>query len=143
MAIDDLIDSVNRLYALESCSLMQRLAESQAYIPTGANAEAFDLQRMIDEETQHGASLVTLLDELNTTPGPRGVSIMSGNLHYNQLHVLLPRLIEDKHRLIGEYQAALSIAEFEPRAADVLGRLLASHRRHLARLEELAQQAPA
>ncbi len=134
------IRTIDDLLAREGCTLMQRLGESSTYIPHDAIAEAEAVERMIAEETQHGAHLVELLTELRATPGPRGVCTMSGNLHYNTLHALLPRLIADKRELIGAYEQALAAVANEPHAAGVVSQLLADHRRHLTALEELEQK---
>ncbi|HRX84459.1 MAG TPA: hypothetical protein P5572_05505 [Phycisphaerae bacterium] len=137
------IAAVNSLLADETGSIMERLREAEPYIPATAADEAFAVQELVDEDARHAEQLVHLLDRLRATPGPRCVNIDTGDLHYNRLHALLPRLIADQQRLISRYEAAQSVVVEEPAAADVVGAVLNSHRAHLARLEKLAAAAKA
>jgi hypothetical protein len=133
---EDLIATINALLAAESGSLMQRLRESSAYVPPSAADEAFAVQELVDQDAQHAKKLVELLDRLRATPGPRRVMIDTGDLHYNRIHTLIPRLIADQKRLIAAYDSAQAPAAQDPQAADVVSALLASHRTHLAKLEQ-------
>jgi len=132
------ITMVNALLARESCSLMQRLREAEPFISAGSAEAALAIQELVNEDAHHAERLVALLDQLDATPGPRGVEIDTGDLHYNQIHTLLPRLIADQKKFIADYESALTVAAGEPQVTEVLSTVLASHRRHLARLEELA-----
>lgn len=138
-----IVATVNALFAAETGSIMQRLREAEAYIPPTAADEAFAVQELVDADGLHAEQLVRLLERLDATPGPRGVQIDSGDLHYNALHTLLPRLIADQKRLIARYEAAQPVVAQDPAAADVVGSVLANHRTHLARLEQLAGSAKA
>jgi hypothetical protein len=143
MASDTVVRTIDTLLAVEGGSLLLRLEHAGAYVPHSESDLANALQEMVDEEKEHRRKLVDLLDEFGATPGPRRVHSYPADVHYNQLHVLLPRFIADKKRLIGEYEAGAALVVSEPKATDLVASILASHRRHLARLEELRKTVTA
>jgi len=134
----NLVNTIDKLLAAETGSLMHRLREVEAYVPAGAAEAALAVAELVAEDARHAQKLVELLDQLDATPGPRCVEIASGDLHFNRIHTLIPRLIADQKRLVAVYTWAQAEVSGDARAADAVSQLLASHRTHLKKLEELA-----
>jgi hypothetical protein len=130
-----LIETVRTLLAMESSTLMQRMTESEPYIPAGATDVSFDILELVAEERENGGKLVALLDRLDADPGPRGVQISANAVQFNAIPALIPALIADKRKLIAAYESAQSAAAKHPAAADIVGQLLTQHRNHLRQLE--------
>jgi hypothetical protein len=137
MADPNLVRIIDDLHGAESASLLLRLTESVAYVHAGELEDYTAIEAMADEERGHLRRLVELLDALDATPGPRRVQVASGSLHYNRPHVLLPLLIRDKERLIGEYEAAGRSVSGNRQAADVVSGILPRHRAHLDKLRAI------
>lgn len=140
MSNETLVRTIDNLRACEQASLLQRFAEAEAYTTSRDTEEAAALEQMIEQERSNIRRLVELLDWLDATPGPRRVRASTGDLHYNKLHALVPRLIEDKKQLIACYESASTVAAADPRAADLVATILGTHREHLKRLEKLVSQ---
>jgi hypothetical protein len=139
MADPNIIRSVDHLLAVESTSLLERLAESASYVATAGADDATAIAEMIEDAKQNTRSLVELLDVLDAAPGPRRVDTSSADIHFARIETVIPRLIADKQWLIREYEAVAIKVASEPRASEVVASGLNRHRAHLKRLQTIQQ----
>ena len=137
MANEKLVKTIDALWAMEGGSLLQRYAEAAAFVPGAEAAQDRTIEQMVEDERHHGRQLAALLDVLGSTPGLRRVEACSAELNYHDLRAQIPRLIESKKRLIGAYEAAVSVVADEPEAANLIATIAAGHRAHLGRLHSL------
>ena len=75
--------------------------------------------------------------DLRGAPAPRRFDTATANIHYCELHSLIPRILADKRRLIDVYQSAITALGGAGKAAEVAGRILARHREQLENLQAI------
>ena len=126
------IDILNELLAWERGSLVARLAESGVFVSRPAVADLEALQSMARKTTEHVQWLSEAIMHLGGTPGFRFADASTGDLHYLELHHVLPRLISDREALIRKYTTASQRLAEEPAAASLVQRVLERHRESLA-----------
>lgn len=130
------VRALNRLLQAEYASVLRRLGESTPFISWASADESQALADMIQQESEHIERLISAILDLRGVPAPRRVDTSSAEIHYCELHSLIPRILADKQHLIGCYEQALADLKGSP-AASVAGRILTRHRQHLEALQSL------
>lgn len=132
-----LIDILNELLAEERTATIHRLLESTVFVSQLSIEDAREVQRMAKESREHAEWLTRLILECGGSPRPPRRDMRSADLHFQDLHRLLPRAARDHENLIRKFTRASSHAGSEPRATDLISRILARHRSHLDTLQRL------
>ncbi len=132
------ITVLNELLAAEQQSLAFRLFESAMFL-SRLDVEAYDVVRsMADAAQDHGEALTKLILELGGEPAPRTGDVTTADLHFLELHYVLPRLISEQQRIQKACSVAASRLSTIPRCAAVIARVLDRHRQDLEKLTLLS-----
>ena len=138
MNAQNTIGVLNELLASEQSSLALRLLESTVFVSQLSVEDLSTVKRMARASEEHGAKLADLIIQLGGVPGLRVGDTRSADLHYQELHRALPRLVSDREALVKKYERAAEFVAADPRAARLVAELLGGHRTLLA----LAQDHP-
>ncbi|MGB2984245.1 MAG: hypothetical protein WBE26_00030 [Phycisphaerae bacterium] len=136
MNTQTIVDILNELLALEQGSLASHLPEMTVFVSRLSVEGLNTVQRMARASEEHGALLAGAILQLNGVPGPRIADAQWADLHYQELHHVLPRLVVDREALIRKYTLAAAQADSEPRAAELISRILEHHQEELASLRQ-------
>lgn len=134
----DTSDLLNDLLVRIYRGLLQYSVECWPWTDAEESAEKRAVERMAAAQQQHIRHVVDLLTE-------RGVVVDFGNypdnseLHYVSLDYLLRRLVADEQQIVGALESAQGQFIHDPAGAGLVSELLASEKRHLSELRELAQ----
>lgn len=134
------VDILNELLALEEECLPDRLVESTLFISRLAVEDAQTVQDMVAVSREHAAGLSELIDQLDGTPGPRIVFADSADLHYQELHFVLPRLLREHEALIRKYESAARQLPPDTSAFALVDRILRRHKDSLEKLRKLGEK---
>jgi hypothetical protein len=130
-----IVDILNEVLALEQCSLATRLMESTVFVSRPSVDDWNTVRRMARASEEHGAWLADAILQLGGVPGPRVSDVTSADLHFQELHHVLPRLIADREALVHKLMLAAQRVSAEPRAAEPVQRILRRHQEELASLQ--------
>ena len=136
------VDILNELLVNEQRRLATRLAESNVFVSRPAAENMRLVHRMAEESREHDAWLVASITELGGVPGPRVGDITTADVHYQELRRVLPRLLADHEALIRKYKLAAERLNTEPRAVEVVQRILARHQADLEILTKRSESTP-
>jgi len=139
----DVIAVLNELLALEQRRVLMRLEESTAFVSDMDMEMELHVRRMADECRENCARLVTTILSLGGAPAPRMGDVRSADLHFQELHHVLPRLLADQENLIASYRKAAARVSVEGKAAGVVGEILARHQKDLEQLKALVEKRAA
>jgi len=132
---------LNDLLAAENRSLAPRLFESTVFV-SRFDIDAHRLvQRMNRAAREHAASLTSLILDLGGEPNPLRLDVSTADLHFLELHAVLPRLIDDQSRVVRAYSRAGASLAHAPRVAAVVARFLAEHQQSLDALRATPKAA--
>ncbi len=131
---------LNELLAGELRATAPRILESTVYISQLAVAQLPVAQRIARQTHSNGEALTELILDLGGAPGPPMPHAATAHLHFQDLHRLLPALIDDHERLIRKYEIAAERVASEPRIQEVVTRILQRHREELCELRGLAPE---
>lgn len=131
------VDILNELLAVEQHSFPLRLFESTMFVSRLAVEDLRAVENMAQSSRQHGAWLSTLILELEGVPGPRIADPASADLHFQELHHVLPRLVREQESLIQKYALAGERLGAEAKAPNCVERILVRHREALSVLHHL------
>lgn len=129
---------LNELLVAEQCSPAGRLRESTVFVSDLGSEEERAVRAMVEASAGHCGVLTTLIRRLGGEPGPRGIDVMTGDLHFQELGGAVPRVISEQGHLIALYQRALGRLGDEPEAAAIVGQIVEQHRADLSALERAA-----
>lgn len=136
--VSTVTDILNEVLALEQCSLCARLMESTVFVSTAALEELSIVKRMAQTDAQHTASLVDAILQRGGSPGPRVGDIRSADLHFQDLHYVLPRLVEDRKRLVQKCTLAAQRIAADADASGLIASIAAHHQEELDTLGVLS-----
>ena len=119
---------------LEQRSLCARLVESTLFVSQLAMEELAVVQRMADAAQRHAERLAQAILARGGVPGPRSQDVRSGDLHFQDLRNLLPRLAEDRRLLIKKCTLAQERIDGDVDASALIGRIAENHRLELETL---------
>jgi hypothetical protein len=143
MDANTLAKILNELLTLEQRNLARRLLESAAFVTAPSIEEWSVVQRVARASRDHEASLVEALLACGGVPGLRAWSADTADLHYQELHHALPRLVAWYEDAVNTYTHAAKRVEGELEASRVISEILESHRQELMALRQLGQSMSA
>ncbi len=143
MAEPTVLDVLNELLAAEQRSLPVRMFESTVFVSPLSVEQCADVERMARISREHDAWLSELILELGGALGPRIGDVTSADLHFQELHHVVPRLVHAQETLIDLYVAAAQRVAGEPKARELLERIIARHRQALDVLRPASSEAGA
>ena len=129
---------LNELLVAEQCHPARRLCESTVFVSDLGSEEEGAVRALVEASTGHCGELTSLIRRLGGEPGPRGIDVMTGDLHFQELGGAVPRVISEQGHLIALYQRASERLGDEPEAAAIVGRIVERHRTDLSALERAA-----
>lgn len=128
---------MNELLALEQRNLVMRLLESTVFI-SRLSVDVFSIvQSMARAGEQHGSWLADAILGLGGAPGAPVADAQSGDLHYQELFQLLPRLVADREALAHKYTLAAQRMVADTGTAELVARIHERHREELTSLQHL------
>lgn len=130
-------DILRELLAAENFGPLGRLDESTIFISSLFAGEHAELSRIARESGEHGAWLSRVLVAATGSVGPRRFDLTTADLHFQELHHALPRVIRSLELLVGLYEAALPQVNSDAQAAELVSRILSRRREHLSTLRPM------
>ncbi|MHC5110427.1 MAG: hypothetical protein ACYTHJ_11175 [Planctomycetota bacterium] len=125
----DAIALLNELLALEQRQLSLRLTESTVFVSRMSVEQSQVIRRLNRLAEEHGASLCKAITATGGVPGMRVGDIHTAHLHFQELHHVWPKLIEDYEHLVSAYRLAAERLSPYPAAAKIVGDIHASHQK--------------
>lgn len=133
---------LNALLAAEQQAIAPRLFESEVFVSGASVAEVRLAERLVAQSRSNQAALAGRILDLGGEPGPRCGNTTSGDLHYLEIHSVLPRVIADYSRLVNKYRLAVARVAGDTASAALVTRLTAVHEHELQSLTALTEAAP-
>lgn len=137
MDAEPAINVANELLALEQCRLPGRLIESTVFISEMSVDEGALIQRLAAQSLENCASLVGLIERLGGAPAPRSGDLCSADLHFQALHIVMPRLLDDQKNVVARYRRAVELVASFPTAITLISEILGRHQRDLEIIQDL------
>lgn len=125
---------LNELLAVEQSSVLARLNESTVFVSRLSAEASAKVKKMAAAQREHCAWLGESILTHGGTPGPRVQDMTSGDLHFQELHYVMPRLIADREAIIAKYKLAVDRLSAEPAVVGLISRILARHQDELTSL---------
>ena len=138
-----IIDILNELLERESRNILPRLGDNGVFVSWSSADEREIVAGMIGEEEEHRAWLVEAIHDLGGSPQPVWGNIHAAGLHYLDLNYILPTVLDDEKSVLILYEVAATRVGGNALAAELLGKIIARHHRHVATLEKLTARAAA
>lgn len=130
---------LNELLAVEERGLAARVLESTVFISRASVEESTNVRRMANAQRKHRAWLSEALIENGGVPGPRVGDAASGDLHFQDIRCLMPRLAVECEAIIAKFALAADRVSAFPKVAGLISKIHARHLDELAVLKETAQ----
>lgn len=134
-ANEEAIAILNELLAMEQGQFALRLVESTPFISRAGVEQARLLRELEDKARRHAGMLSDAVIRLEGSPGMRFRDINSAHVHFQQIQVIWPELVDDVRRLVQAYRVGAEKLAGCPQAARVTGDILADHEHSLQQLE--------
>ena len=134
----NVVDVLQELLQAEQCALAPAVFESTVFISRLSLDDERVARRLAEAVRRHGAALAEMILRRGGTPGPREPNLAAADLHYQELHHVLPRLIDDQQRLVDLYRRAVERLADDPEAQHLVTDILHQHERALEELRNLA-----
>ncbi len=128
---------LNELLAAEQRAIAPRLFESIVYVSSPSVVMAQLADQMLAQSTTCQRALAGRVSRLGGEPRLRCGSLESADLHFQELHRVLPRLMADHERLVAKYRAAGERVSDDTETAEMVSRFLLAHERELDALATL------
>jgi len=138
MTDEGVVAVLNALLAAEQQAIAPRLLESTVFVSGAAVSEVRLAERLMAQSRSNQSALADRILELGGEPGPRRNNSASGDLHYLDVHAVLPRVIEDYRRLLGKYRVAGKRLGDDVASTALVTRLTNVHEHELEMLTQLA-----
>lgn len=139
----EVIAVLNELLGLEQRRVLMRLQESTTFVSAMDMELELHVRRMAGESRENCARLVTTILALGGAPALRMGDVRSADLHFQELHHVLPRLLADQNDLVAYYRKSAARVSVEGKAAGVVGDILARHQQDLEKLKALLEKQTA
>ena len=133
---------LNELLAGEQQAAAPRILESTVYVSQLAVAELPVAQRIARQTHSNSEELAELILDLGGVPEPSVPDVATAHLHFQDLHRLLPLLIDDHEKLIRKYEIAAERVASKPRTQELVTRILQRHQEELRELRQLLGLTP-
>jgi len=132
-------DALGELLDAERQSLLQRVAEADPFITDDQQRLAEVIQQMASQQERQITDLGRMIVELGGSPEPPAVRLdlysQTAHMHYLRLDYLLPNLLDDVNRLLGQYRRLAEQLAPDSPAGQLVRRLRQSWQDHLETLE--------
>lgn len=136
--IEHSLSVLDQLHAAERKCLLHRLAEMGVFAERDFARDLEVVRRMTAEQDRHCAWLVEAAIASGGSLGPACADVRSANLHYCDLNVLLPRVIECKEQLVRLYGESMKDRpNLTDAAAEAVARIYNRHCVHLEQLQAI------
>jgi hypothetical protein len=132
-----ILDLLNDMLAAMEKSPHLRLPEAGVFLPADGPEELDAVQGVLEEDRRCAAALADLLLELGGSPVPGAPNVYAARLHYLDLPFMLRETLRCKKSLLAAGEAALGQLTGCPPAFQLVSKLAAAHRAHLALLQKL------
>lgn len=142
MDTDSVIDALNEVLLCEQRALAPRLFESTVFISRLSVDSWRVAEAMVHSNHANRAALTVLIGDLGGVPGLRPCDVTTGDLHFQEVRCVLPRLISSQEQLIASCRSVVERLGSEPGAVELVTSILARHEGDLASLRELHDAAP-
>ncbi len=119
---------LNELLALEERGLPARMLESTVFVSQVSVEDSTMVSRMADAQREHCAWLSEAIIDNGGVPGPRVGDATSADLHFQDIHRLMPRLAADREAIVAKYALAVDCLSEFPEVAGLISRIQARHR---------------
>ena len=136
---DAVVAVLNALLAAEQQSIAPRLFESTVFVSDASTGAARLAERLVAQSNSTQSALAERIIDLGGEPRLRSGNSMSADLHYLEVHAVLPRVIADYRRLIETYREAGERIGNDSGGSALVARLTTAHEEELHSLEELAE----
>lgn len=131
------IDILSELLSLEERSLCRRLMESTMFVSRLAVKELSAVRNMVRASEQHAGRLAAAILDGGGTPAPRIGDVDSGDLHFQDIRSLLPRLVQAREALVRKYTLAAERVGDDADLQALLSNIAEQHREEVSTLEQL------
>ncbi len=136
--IDQLIiDVLNELLGAEQAYLLPRLAESGIFVAGPSTKDHTVIERMMLENARRREALASLIIESGGAPAPREADLESADLHFQQLDLILPRLLDRTRAVAAKYERAAGRVSSHLSASSLIAQHHAEHKTDIASLESM------
>lgn len=125
---------LNELLAAEQSSVLARVNESTVFVSRLSAEDSNKVGKMAAAQREHCAWLSESILAQRGTLEPRVHDVTSGDLHFQDLHHVMPRLIADREAIIAKYKLAVDRLSAEPAVVGLISRILARHQDELTSL---------
>lgn len=126
---------LNELLTLEQASPAPRLLESTVFVSRLSAVDWPVVKHIAGASQKHCAQLATLIQDLGGTPGLRYQKLTTSDLHFQELHSALPRLICEFETLISKYDSASQHVSTHAGASMLINDILNQHEASLQELQ--------
>ncbi|MHC4697452.1 MAG: hypothetical protein ACYTFA_11980 [Planctomycetota bacterium] len=137
MAEPAVVDILRELLVAEQGSLAPRLLESTVFVSDLAVDDLNAIKDMARAGEEHSAWLTELILSLGGAPVLREGDMTTADLHYQAVQCVLPRLVQDRESLVEHYTRVSDRVSEEPRATDLVARILSRHQEERGRVQQL------
>jgi len=134
---------LNHLLRMERKGLIAHIVDSTLHVTWASAEEDLVLRRIVAEVREHQQWLVELLTALKGGIEPARPDPRIAEIHFVDVHSVLPRIIAHEQDIIARYESALKRLAGEPSAQEVASRILARHREHASCLGEFLSRRTA
>lgn len=137
MSAESVLAVLNELLASEQRAIAPRLFESTVFVSSSSVAVAELADQMKQQSERCQLVLAGRIRSLDGEPRLRCGNVTSADLHFQDLHCVLPRLITDQQRLVAKYRSAGERLGGDAETAALVSRFLEAHERELEALTAL------
>ena len=132
------VDILNDLYAAERRSLLPRLTEMNNFLSWVSAADLEVIKGMIAEELEHEAWLIEIIEACGGSVYPVSADLATANLHFLELHTLLPQILDSVRFLADLYdRASATQPSMNAEGTRVVSTISRRHHHHLQELQQL------
>lgn len=128
MATPSIIGVLRELLAAEQKSIAPRLMESTVFVSQLSVHEFEALRRAAKSTRENERQLTELIVSFGGSPGPRAADVMTADLHFLEVHFVVPKLLADRETLVRKYTVGAAQLAREPKALAVVVAILERHK---------------
>lgn len=135
------VDILNELLADEQRNLAAVLMESTVFISGSSVADLQCVRQLAADGQEHARRLADAIQRLGGVPGPRRIDPTTADLHFQELHRVVPRLAAEQNLLVQKYTRAADRVADRPQIQQLLRGIQSQHEQVLTALGPTPQPA--